>query len=222
MCKEDGIAALELHCEASADLLGKLDASRSRMEVRWGEKQKRTTREQYALFAARLLHAAGGTFEFTDELRLGFGYLTIWEALAGEYVDPTANPRERSRIADEYAHKAQQGIYALNEVLFQDFEVQVLWVPRSAKEQMIRLITLDADHVVNENGDTAIEVWQQREMARAGGQVKASTRKMARIVGAERAVDAALSGLSRQSLLEDAIQASRSKRRLLVADVPQF
>lgn len=221
MCKEDGMAGMELYIESESDNVEKLRASGERLEKHWGDRQKHNTREQYASVAVRLLYQCGGTFVFTDAHR-DWGHKTIWEAMGGELVNPAANQKEKGQLADEWAHKIQQGVYALSEVLYQDFGIQVLCVPLTDQEQRIRVITVDADFVVNPKGETAVEVWQKREMARAGGQVKASTRKMARVYGPDVAVDLALSNMSRQSLLDDARSAVKSKYRLTSAEVPQF
>lgn len=221
MCKDDGMAGMELYIESESGNVDKLKASADRLEVRWGDRQKHNTREQYASVAVRLLYQCGGTFEFTDEL-WDWGYRTIWQAMAGELVKPTANQKEKGELADEWAHKIQQGIYALNEVLYQDFALQVLCVPRNKGDQRIRVVTVDPDFVVNDNGDTAVQIWQKREVDRAGGQMKASTRKMARLYGPTTAVDVALASVRRDVLLEEAEKAVKSKMRIGALEAPQF
>jgi len=221
MCKDDGMAGMELYIESEPGNVDKLKASADRLEVRWGDRQKHNTREQYASVAVRLLYQCGGTFEFTDEL-WDWGYRTIWQAMAGELVKPGANHKEKGELADEWAHKIQQGIYALSEVLYQDFGIQVLCVPRQKGDQRIRVVTVDPDFVVNDNGETAVQVWQRRELDRAGGQMKASTRKMARLYGPEAAVNVALTSVNRHELLKEAQKAVESKMRLSGPVAAQF
>jgi hypothetical protein len=166
--------------DSIATKVAKATETTARLRTRWGRGEKRTTREQHALLFASRLHAAGGTFSYTQTHR-DFGYGNIWQAFAGELHDPAANVVQKVHNVEEYEALYRSGCTQLNAKLLEQWnDVQVFLVPSTVDGALIHHLTIDPDFVVNEAGDTAKTIWEKRELKRANGQIRAVAKKLAR------------------------------------------
>ena len=162
--------------------------TREKLRTTWGRGEKHTPREQYALLFVSRLHTVGGRFSFTQEHR-DFGYENIWEAFAGEHHEPAANTVQKVHNAEEWAAAYRAGCTQLNDKLLEEWDdVQVFLIPSTVDGLLIHHITIDPDYVVNAAGETALTIWEQRELKRANGRVRSVARKLARATSPQAAL----------------------------------
>jgi hypothetical protein len=174
---------------SNEDSMGKMEVAITKLASSWGRGKKHILKEQQALLFARALSHRGGTFIFTDEHRKN-GLDNIWEAMAYELHDPSANIRQKYENADMFATTYRQGFNAFNDLLLDLFEDQyILSVPRSVDGGRIEIITFDQSLEVNPKGAegerTALEVWAKRGNKRIKGQITSIAKHLVRADGQE-------------------------------------
>jgi len=171
------------------DSMGKMDQAIAKLVSSWGRGTKHVLREQQALLFGRALKHSGGTFEFTDEHRKN-GLDNIWEAMAYDLHDPSANIRKKFENADELAATYRQGFNAFNELLLDTFYDQyILSVPKNVNGGRIDVITFDQSREVNPMGAegerTALDIWSKRGDKRIKGQIVSVAKHLVRTDGQE-------------------------------------
>lgn len=184
-----------------------LHLTADKMKTNYGERKRRDdddAKDQQALIFARALMSVGGTFEFNDECKK-FGYSTIFQAMAGELHEQGASPMVKAKNAEDYENVYRNGCSRLNAKLIEDWNEFIIYaIPRKVNDKAIQVITINANLVVNPDGQTATQVHAEREKKRASGQMTASAKKLTRSVGQEKALgvlNSIVEGIEQMTLL---------------------
>lgn len=159
-----------------------------KLETNYGERLKREARDQQALKFAKALMSVGGTFEFTPKHRED-GLVTIFEAMAADLHEIGANTKTRMTNSDSYEHLYRQGCAAFTAKMLTEWDSCTVYsVPRHVNDKAIAVITIFPDLIVNREGQTAREIYEQRETKRTAGQMTASAKKLTRVNGKDKAL----------------------------------
>ena len=189
MTSQDVSAAITLlHEQYESGAKRNLQLTADRLDTNYGKRIKRDMRDQQSLIFAKALMSVGGTFEFSNEHKK-IGYSTIFEAMAAELHEQGANMKTQIQNGEEFEALYRQGCHALNAKLMEEWNDGVVYaLPRTENDKAIQVITIDGEFVINSAGETAKQVHEKREKKRATGQMSASAKKLARSVGADKAL----------------------------------
>jgi hypothetical protein len=153
-----------------------------------GGKRIRTCEDEWSLImAGNFLKANNLTIDWCGPDLDPFGYETIWEYCAGEYFGRDRKAREKSNFVDSHTHIMRNGFNRLKEHLFEQFGRVLFVVPRTERNRLVQVITLDRDYVINSKGDTALNIFLGRDSKAVNGQLMAVYRRSAMIYGPDSA-----------------------------------
>jgi hypothetical protein len=137
------------------------------------------------VLAGKYLQECKMTIDWCGPVNDSFGYETIWEYCAGEYLGQNKKFREKAEFADSHAHVMRNGFNRLKERMLEQWGTPLFMVPRAADRKPIEIITLDKDYVANAKGKTVMEVFMSRDTKMISGQLKAVYQRGAALYGAD-------------------------------------
>jgi hypothetical protein len=145
--------------------------------LQYASKDRTRTRHSlgatYALQSAgRFLLANGGTIDWCGPEADIVGYETIYQYMAGEHFAKDGKYKEKVDYANNQAHIMRNGVNSIRERLLERCGEILFVVPRYSNRREIQVITTNPDYAVNDSGQTAAEIYLDRDMKSMSGQVR--------------------------------------------------
>ena len=136
-------------------------------------------RNRHSLAATHALRSAcgflmmkNGTIDWCGPEADNVGYETIYQYMAGEFFAKDGKYKAKVDCANEQAHIMKNGVNGLRERWLEMCGEILCVIPRYANRREIQIITLDPDYVVNEAGQTAEDVYFERDLKSMNGQMR--------------------------------------------------
>lgn len=136
-------------------------------------------RTRHSLAATHSLRAAcgflmlnNGTVDWCGPEKDVIGYETIYQYMAGEFFAKDGKFKAKADCANEQAHIMRNGVNALRERWLELCGEILFVIPRYSNRREIQVITIDPDYVVNATGQTAADVYFERDMKSMNGQMR--------------------------------------------------